>query len=407
MRALRYTKYEATLDDLDPHDLMQMMQQQLMQSGFEDNPFEPDPDAGQTMLDLYQAILEALYENDMIPEGMLEKAIEADDWLESELGELVKRQARNLEQAGLIRLEGSEADGASGTGEEADPTASRFSLTGRASDLLGYNSLRDMLGGREANLGQHDSRRQTAGVESAGESRPWSFGDPLNLDLTETFKHAMLRSGGATALEEDDLHVQQTDLQVAATTVVLLDCSHSMILYGEDRFTPAKQVALALAHLIRSQYRGDAVRFVLFHDDAEEIPHARLAHARVGPYHTNTAQGLKIARRLIKQEGNPIKQIVMITDGKPTAITLPNGRVYKNAYGADPAVMGETLREVGACRREGIQINTFMLARDPELIAFVQRMTRMTQGRAYFTNPHNIGQYVLQDFAERRIKRVN
>jgi Ca-activated chloride channel family protein len=187
----------------------------------------------------------------------------------------------------------------------------------------------------------------------------------------------------------------------------MLDCSHSMILYGEDRFTPAKQVALALAHLIRTQYRGDSLKFVLFHDAAEEIPLARLAQARVGPYHTNTAQGLRTARRLLKRENKEIKQVVMITDGKPSAITLPNGRIYKNAYGLDPMVMGETLREVGACRREGIQINTFMLARERELIAFVQRVSAMTRGKAYFTTPRTIGRYVLQDFAARRTRTVN
>ena len=180
-----------------------------------------------------------------------------------------------------------------------------------------------------------------------------------------------------------------------------------MILYGEDRFTPAKQVALALAHLIRTQFRGDSIKFVLFHNGAEEIPLSKLAQAQVGPYHTNTAEGLRLAQKILKRQNKDMKQIVMITDGKPSAITLPNGRVYKNAYGLDPMVLGETLREVGNCRRQGIQINTFMLAREQDLVAFVQQVSAMTRGKAYFTTPHTIGRYVLQDFQKRRTKMVN
>jgi Ca-activated chloride channel family protein len=180
-----------------------------------------------------------------------------------------------------------------------------------------------------------------------------------------------------------------------------------MILYGEDRFTPAKQVALALAHMIRTQYAGDTIRFVLFHDSAEEIPLAKLAQTQVGPYHTNTAGGLRLAQQLLKRENKDMKQIVMITDGKPSALTLPDGRIYKNAWGLDPFVIGETLREVALCRRSGIQINTFMLARDPDLISFVKKVTEMTHGKAYFTTPYNIGQYVLMDYVNKRVRTVN
>jgi Ca-activated chloride channel family protein len=201
--------------------------------------------------------------------------------------------------------------------------------------------------------------------------------------------------------------VVQGEHQAAAATVLMLDCSHSMILYGEDRFTPAKKVALALAHLIRNQFRGDSLHIVLFHDTAEEIPLSRLAATQVGPYHTNTAEGLRLAQRLLLRQGLDMRQIIMITDGKPSAITLPNGRIYKNAYGLDPLVLGETLREAGNCRRRGIQINTFMLARDPELLAFVRRITAMTQGKSYLTTAGNVGRYVLQDFRTRRSKVVN
>jgi len=232
----------------------------------------------------------------------------------------------------------------------------------------------------------------------------------MNLDVSQTFKNAAARGiskDGKFDLDYGDLVVMQAEYNSSAATVVMLDCSHSMILYGEDRFTPAKQVALALAHMIQSQFRGDSIRFLLFHNSAEEISLKDLATCQVGPYHTNTAEGLKLAQKILKRQNKDMKQIIMITDGKPSAITMANGRIYKNAYGLDPMVLGETLREVGSCRRQGIQINTFMLARDPELIAFVQRVSHMTKGKAYFTTPHTIGQYVLQDFQNRRTKMVN
>jgi Ca-activated chloride channel homolog len=208
----------------------------------------------------------------------------------------------------------------------------------------------------------------------------------------------------------------------------MLDCSHSMILYGEDRFTPAKKVALALAHLIRTQYPGDSLKIVLFHDSAEELPIAKLATTQVGPYHTNTAEGLKLARRLLQSQRKDMKQIVMVTDGKPTACFIEQGDanpfgtsarrrsghsvessgrlLYKNPMGLDPFVMGNTFKEVQACRKAGIMINTFMLASDYYLVDFVKEMTAMTHGKAYFANPHNLSQFVLMDFLKRRTSRV-
>lgn len=413
MPATRFSRYEATLDDLDMAELMRMIQSRLLSSGFERDPWDPDPDAGSTLQDLYDAIAEALVNEDLIPEDMLKAAMEADDWMDSELGEAVRELARRLEKEGYLRAE--EGEGPNGTapgagqGRESAGKA-RFELTDKSIDFLGYRTLRDVLGaGGTGSLGAHETRTRTAGVEAVGESRPYAFGDALNLDLTETFKNAASRSapGEPFELQHSDLHVNQAEHYASAATVVMLDCSHSMILYGEDRFTPAKQVALALAHLIRTQYRGDTLRFVLFHDSAEEIPLSRLAQAQVGPYHTNTAGGLRMARSLLRRQNKEMKQIVMITDGKPSALTLPNGRIYKNAYGLDPMVLGETLREVAACRRDGVQINTFMLARERELVAFVQRVSAMTRGKAYFTTPATIGQYVLQDFRTRRTRTVN
>lgn len=414
MPITRYSKYEATLDDLDMADLMQMIQDRILESGFERNPWDPDPDYQQTMQDLYDAIAEALINNELVNEQTIEEAMNAENWMDSKLGEMVKELAQRLEQEGFLRPQGGDEEtgpnGQGSQGDNQDPSQSKFELTNKAIDFLGYKTLKDVLGGAgQSSIGAHETNHQTTGVEAISESKPYEFGDTMNLDMGETFKNAARRGveDGKLDLDYGDLQVMQSEYNSSAATVVMLDCSHSMILYGEDRFTPAKQVALALAHMIHSQYRGDVIKFVLFHNSAEEIPLNKLAQAQVGPYHTNTAEGLRLAQKILKRQNKDMKQIVMITDGKPSAITLPNGRVYKNAYGLDPMVLGETIREVGSCRRQGIQINTFMLARDPELISFVQRVSQMTKGKAYFTTPHTIGRYVLQDFQARRTKMVN
>ena len=201
--------------------------------------------------------------------------------------------------------------------------------------------------------------------------------------------------------------ITQGDYQSSCATVILLDCSHSMVLYGEDRFTPAKRVAMALSNLIRHQYPGDALNVVLFHDSAEEVPLGQLGRVRVGPYYTNTREGLRMARRILERQRKDMRQIIMITDGKPSAVTRPDGRIYRNAFGLDPFVLGETFAEVAACRRAGIMINTFMLARDYDLVAFVRRVAHICRGKAYFTTPHTLGQYVLQDYMTKKTRTVH
>src|SRR5258706_11159452 len=282
-------------------------------------------------------------------------------------------------------------------------------------------------------MGRHDTRHLATGVEAEAASKLYEFGDTINLDVNTTLLSAIQREGLTVPLnlEYRDLHVHQCDYQSSCATVVMLDCSHSMILYGEDRFTPAKKVALALGHLIRTQYPGDSLKIVLFHDSAEELPLAKLATTQVGPYHTNTAEGLRLARRILQAQRKDMKQIVMVTDGKPTACFLegapaslsaarrhPAGlkpsaaaggsdrKLYKNSMGGDPFVMEATFREVQACRKAGIMINTFMLASDYYLVGFVKQMSAMTNGKAYFANPSNLSQFVLIDFLKRRKSRV-
>ena len=194
-------------------------------------------------------------------------------------------------------------------------------------------------------------------------------------------------AGTGDHVEYADLMVAQSEYQSSCATVIMLDCSHSMILYGEDRFTPAKRVALALAHLIRTQYPGDSLHAVLFHDSAEEIPLKQLGRVRVGPYYTNTREGLRLARRILERQKKDMRQIVMVTDGKPSALTRPDGQIYKNAFGLDPYIVAETFAEVNACQKAGIMINTFMLARDHDLVAFVRRVAAICRGKAYFTTP--------------------
>ena len=200
--------------------------------------------------------------------------------------------------------------------------------------------------------------------------------------------------------------VYQAEYRSSCATVLLLDISHSMILYGEDRFSPAKRVALALSHLIRTQFPGDSLRVVTFGDRAEEIPLSRLAHAQVGPFHTNTAEGLELARRILLSQKKEMRQIIMVTDGKPSAITLRDGRIYTNSGGLDREILRRSYREVAACRKAGILINTFMLARDPHLVRFVERVSRIARGKAYFTSTLTLGEYVMMDFLRKKRGRA-
>ena len=286
----------------------------------------------------------------------------------------------------------------------------KVEVTDKSIDFLGFKTLKDLLGSLgKSSFGAHDTRDLATGVETSGGAKQYEFGDTLNLDISATLFSAVQREGLHVPLnlEYADLHVHQSEYQSSCATVLMLDCSHSMILYGEDRFTPAKKVALALAHLIRTQYPGDSLRCVLFHDTAEELRISELARVQVGPYYTNTRDGLILAQRLLNQEKKDMKQIIMITDGKPSALTLEDGRIYKNAFGLDPLVISQTLEEVSRCKRQGILINTFMLASDYGLVNFVQKVTELCRGKAYFTTPYKLGQYLLMDYMNRKTRTIH
>src|SRR6266567_4388344 len=403
----------------------------LLQSGFAggaySHPFwgEFGEEESDRSLDaLRQAILQALMDSGQLTPEMLkvlrgestgDAARDAD--LERQLGELLDKIVQKLIDEGYLNV--TEAPkvpsgqqplfGPGGMAKEAAQQV-QFNLTEKGIDFLGYRTLKHLLGSiGKSSFGAHETEHLATGVEAEAVSKPYQYGDTLNLDVNATLTNALQREGLGVPinLEYDDLMVHQAEYRSSSATVLMLDCSHSMILYGEDRFTPAKKVALALTHLIRTQFPGDTLRVVLFHDTAEEIPLAQLARAQVGPYHTNTAEGLKLSRRMLMSQRKDMRQIIMITDGKPSALTLPDGRIYVNSMGLDPQILQATYREVALCRRSGIMINTFMLARDRSLVEFVKKVSAICRGKAYFTNTMTLGQFILMDFMRRKTRRVS
>ena len=418
MKNVKYSKYTGLdWDSLSLEELLNHLSDFLLQSGFFQDPYGQAPfDRDHNLQNLHDAILEALLNQDMLSEEMLEKLMEGSgEDLEARLSELAQKLIERLAEEGYLSYsEDRQAEGGlpgPGPGHESDQSGQvRFELTNKSLDFLGYRTLKDLLGslGR-SQFGRHDTREMSTGIEASGASRNYEFGDTLNLDVSGTLLQAVRREGLGMPLKLDypDLLIHQSEYQSSCATVLMLDCSHSMILYGEDRFTPAKRVAMALAHLIRTQYPGDSLNLVLFHDSAEELPLSQLARVQVGPYYTNTCEGLRLAQRILARQRKDMKQIVMITDGKPSALTRENGKIYKNSFGLDPVVVRETIREVAACRRSGIMINTFMLARDYELVSFVKKVTEICRGKAYFTTPYTLGQYLLLDYMQNKVKTIH
>lgn len=419
MKYIRYSKYTGEpADEVDLDELVNKLSDFLLQSGFESQFYgisEMDPE--RTMEQLRQAILRALEEGDLIPDDLMQKMLEQGAESE-EVKKILDRLIERLTEEGYINSQPPQITqppektprGQVGAGGEAENNNVRFDITDKTIDFLGFKALQELLGSLgKSSFGRHDTRDLATGVESGGVSRQYEFGDTLNLDVSATLFNAVRRDGARVPIEIDyqDLMVHQCEYQSSCATVVMLDCSHSMILYGEDRFTPAKRVAMALAHLIRTQYPGDSLHLVLFHDSAEEVPLGELARVQVGPYYTNTREGLRLARRILSRQKKDMKQIVMITDGKPSALTLDDGRIYKNAFGLDPLVVTQTLEEVAKCRKSGILINTFMLASDYSLVHFVQKVAELCKGKAYFTTPYNLGQYLLMDFMSRKTKHIH
>jgi Ca-activated chloride channel family protein len=418
MKFINYTKYvPEPFDELSAEDLMQLLQDFLLDSGFYNQYSEFDEmDPARTMEQLHQALLEALQQQGKIPEGLLRQMFEKrEEYQKSELADRINQLLQQLAEEGYITIEepnpGQSESEKPGPGQMMEGGGkAKFEVTDKALDFLGFKTLKDLLGSLgKSSFGRHDTRELATGVESDGSSRRYEFGDTMNLDVNATLLSAIQRNGLKIPLDLNyqDLQVRQCEYQSSCATVLMLDCSHSMILYGEDRFTPAKKVALALTHLIRTQYPGDTLHLVLFHDSAEEVPLPDLARIRVGPYYTNTREGLRLAQKILSRQRKDMRQIVMITDGKPSALTLEDGRIYKNSFGLDPLVVSETLLEVARCRRNGILINTFMLASDYSLINFVQKVAEICRGKAYFTTPYTLGQYLLMDYLQKKVTHIH
>ena len=410
MKRTRYEKYQGDVaSEIDLEELLQALSDYLLDSGFYD-PFSQFQDLEHTLEGLREALKRVLESGEFLDSEMQEKIEQLK--AEGKLDELIDQLMKMMEERDYISsAQQSDRSGSGHVDNPGDPNENvRFEVTDKSLDFLGFKTLRDLMGSLgKSSYGRHDTRHYSTGIEASGGSRPYEFGDTLNLDAAATLSAAIAREGLTLPLnlEYQDLQVHQCEYQSSCATVVMLDCSHSMILYGEDRFTPAKRVAMALSHLIRTQFPGDSLSLVLFHDSAEEIPVSQIARIKVGPWHTNTREGLRVAQKILARQRKDMKQIVMITDGKPSALTLPDGRIYKNPYGLDPLVVSETLEEVARCKRSNIMINTFMLAQDFELVRFVHQVSEMCRGKAYFTSPDRLGEYLLMDFMQRKSKTIH
>ncbi|MBT8335007.1 MAG: VWA domain-containing protein [Gemmatimonadetes bacterium] len=429
MRFTTYTKYTGGwIDALNLENLMELLSDFLMDGGFAGGPnYHPywgwsGTEDTSSVDALKHALLEALLKSGQLtPEMLAELRGEGagDAEVQKQIAELLDRLIERMVEEGYISLKDGKPDfmgptqDVTGQGQIDDAKEAsesvQFNLNQKGMDFLGYRALRSLLGALgKASIGVHDTPHLATGIEAEAASRPYEFGDTLNLDIPATLKNAIEREGLKVPLnlEYGDLMVHQSEYRSSCATVLMLDISHSMVLYGEDRFSPAKRVALALSHLIRTQFPGDTLKVVTFGDRAQEIPLSQLAKAQVGPFHTNTAEGLEVARRLLTAQKQDMRQIIMITDGKPSAVTLPDGRVYTNSGGMDAHILRRTFREVAACRKAGILINTFMLARDPYLVQFVKKVSEIARGKAYFTSTMTLGQYIMMDFMKRKRRRV-
>ncbi len=282
-----------------------------------------------------------------------------------------------------------------------------LSLTHKGSRRIRQDALEEIFTSlKKKGPGQHESPFTGQGIERLSETKPYKFGDQAsNIDFSATINNAIKREGlDDFNLKEEDFEVYETEHLTSCATVLMLDISHSMILYGEDRITPAKKVALALSEMILTRFPKDNLDVLVFGDRAMEVELAQIPMIAVGPYHTNTKDALELAQRILKRKRNVNKQIFMVTDGKPSAI-FQDGGLYKNPYGMDRRIMNQTLNQARACRKNNITLTTFMVARDPWLIDFVQQLTEVCKGRAYYSSLNQLGEYIFVDYIRNRKQR--
>ena len=283
------------------------------------------------------------------------------------------------------------------------------SLTAKTEKLLREYALKQIFGKlKKSSQGNHKTKKSGQGEESTGELKAYQFGDSIEkISITESLKNAQLHSGiGDIELHQNDLVVEDTQHKTQMSTVLMIDISHSMILYGEDRITPAKKVAMALSELITTRYPKDTLDIIVFGNDSWSIHLKDLPYLKVGPYHTNTVAGLELAMDLLRRKRNTNKQIFMITDGKPSCIKLSNGDYYKNSAGLDEKIVELCYNMARQARKIHIPITTFMIASDPYLQSFVKKFTEINLGKAFYTGLNNLGEMIFEDYEKNRKKKL-
>ncbi len=289
-----------------------------------------------------------------------------------------------------------------------DENGSVFILTPKGEQSIRRQSLEEIFGKlKKSTRGNHRTPFSGIGDESTSDRREFNFGDSFEqIDVTDSIKNAQINHGiDDFKLTEDDLEVEERDFKALTSTVLMIDISHSMILYGEDRITPAKKVAMALSELITTKYPKDTLDIIVFGNDAWPIEIKDLPYLQVGPYHTNTVAGIELAVDILRRRKTSNKQIFMITDGKPTC--LKEGiKYYKNSFGLDRKIMNRTLDQAARCRKLGINITTFMIAKDPYLQQFVREFTKTNNGRAFYSSLNGLGEYIFEDYIRNRRRRV-
>ncbi len=282
-------------------------------------------------------------------------------------------------------------------------------ITAKTEQAIRQNALDQIFGKlRKSTLGNHKTKAIGQGDEHTGEFRNYHFGDSLDrISMTESIKNAQINNGiGSFSLTENDLVVEETNFKAQMSTVLMIDISHSMILYGEDRITPAKKVAMALTELIKTRYPKDTIDIMVFGNDAWPISVKELPYLKVGPYHTNTVAGLQLAMDILRRKRNTNKQIFMITDGKPSCLRLSDGTYYKNSNGLDKYIVEKCYNMASQARKLHIPITTFMIAQDPYLMQFIEQFTRANQGKAFYTGLKGLGEMIFEDYEQNRKKRI-
>ncbi|MCW3168281.1 VWA domain-containing protein [Chryseobacterium sp. 09-1422] len=340
--------------------------------------------------------------------GDIEEAFEWLDMLDKEYDIFTDEYTledfeEDLRKRGYIKKEDDSEDGNTGTGK------GKNILTAKLEAALREYALDQIFGKlKKSGIGNHRTNKSGVGDERDGENRNFQYGDDLStVNMTESLKNAQIKNGIADLrMTEDDLIVEETKHKAQMSTVLMIDISHSMILYGEDRITPAKKVAMALVELIKRKYPKDSIDIIVFGNEAWPIKIKDLPYLQVGPYHTNTVAGLELAMDILRRKRNTNKQIFMITDGKPSCLKLPNGEYYMNSVGLDQRIVTECLNKAAQARKLKIPITTFMIAQDPYLRQFVNAFTAQNKGKAFLTGLSGLGQMIFEDYEKNRIKRI-